>query len=547
VQAYAAGTARTRAWVVSLRSELLLVLALVGIGLVAQGVNMLNYPSFTFTGDEGVYAQQAWAVLREGRLAPYAYTYDHAPGGWLLLAGWMGLTGGPLTFGGAIDSGRVLMLLLHLAMVPLLYHLARNLGCAPLAAALGAFVFSVSPLAVFYQRMLLLDTIMLFWAMLSLTLLLDSRGRQGYTVLSGICFALALLTKETALFLMPALLLIAWQERREGHLGLGAWLLSVLAVTSIYPLYALLRGELLPTDSGPSLIGTLRWQVARDGGGAFNLDNQFWQLVRGDWLPRDPLLLVGGVVATIVNLLRGVGRGGIRDRHTLVAGLLGALPLLYLARGGLVFSFYILFAIPFLCLNLAVLFGPFFARLPSTTGALAVVTALGLIGGYLAAGTIQPLYQERPAAAGRQAVTWIKGNVPAESLIVTHDSLWTDLHEPGRGGPAFPNAHNHWKVALDPAIRDGVFKGTWQTVDYLVISPDLQDDFEAANNTVALEALRNAHLVKQWAVDGSELELWQVDKPNAAETARLAAGMSAIAQRFERDGAYVAADGTVTA
>ncbi len=65
------------------------MLALVGIGLVAHGLNMFHYPSFTLRDDEGIYAAQAWAVLRLGQLSPYTYFYDHAPGGWLLLAAWM--------------------------------------------------------------------------------------------------------------------------------------------------------------------------------------------------------------------------------------------------------------------------------------------------------------------------------------------------------------------------------------------------------------------------------------------------------------------------
>ena len=228
-------------------TEPLLLLTLVLLGLVMQALNMFNYPGFTLTDDEGIYAGQAWSVLREGRLSPYTYIYDHAPAGWIAIAGWFGLTGGPHTFGGAIDSGRLLMLLLHLALIPLLYHLARKLGCAAPVAALAVVPFVLSPLAIFYGRMLLLDNIMVFWLLLSLDLLLNGWGRLSRVALSGVCFGLALLSKETAIVFLPALLFVAVQERRrhQGRFAVAAWVVLLLVVASWYPLYALLKGELL--------------------------------------------------------------------------------------------------------------------------------------------------------------------------------------------------------------------------------------------------------------------------------------------------------------
>ena len=73
--------------------EWAIIVGLMLIGLIAHGLNMFNYPAFTFNGDEGIYTQQALAVLKLGQLSPYTYIYDHAPGGWILLAAWMALSG----------------------------------------------------------------------------------------------------------------------------------------------------------------------------------------------------------------------------------------------------------------------------------------------------------------------------------------------------------------------------------------------------------------------------------------------------------------------
>jgi len=539
----------------SLRAEPLVVLSLVVLALFAHGLNMFNFPSFTLKEDEGVYAAQAWAILRQGQLAPYTYTYDHAPGGWALVAFWYALTGGPNAFGGAVEGGRVLMLLLHLAMVPLLYHLARKLGAVPATAALAAFLFAASPLAVFYQRLLLLDSIMLFWALLSLDLLLNGWGSLGRVVLSGACFGLAALSKETAVVLLPAFLVIAIQDRRhhQGRFAVVGWLVPMAMVVTFYPLFALLKGELLPSADAThvSLLGALSSQASRDGGGLLNLDNQFWQLLRGDWLPRDPVLVLGGTAAVLVNLARG-----LRDRRALATGLLGLLPLLYLGRGGLVLDFYVLAAIPFLCLNAAVALAPLVARLPALAGAALALAATGaLVVAWALAGLLHPLYEERPSDVGREALAWIRRHVPADSKIITRDDLWTALREPASAHPGYPNAHSHWKVAQDPAIRVGVFDDTWRSVDYVIMwGRGLRDDFVASDNQVALGALENAHLVKGWlAAEYDEavhprpvIELWKVDKRGPTEEAMLARSAGYLSRHFERNGAFVDADGRVT-
>jgi hypothetical protein len=536
--------ALARGWARSLWGEPTLILALLLIALLAHGFNMFNFPAFTYNGDEGIYTGEALAVL-QGRLAPYTYWYDHAPGGWIFLAAWMAVSGGPHTFGSPIDSGRVLMLLLHLAMVGLLYRVARKFGCGPAPAAFGVLLFSLSPLAVFYQRPVMLDNLMLFWALISLDLLLDGQGRLSRVVLSGFCFGMALLTKETAIFLLPALVFIAVRERREHHgrFAVGGWLLPMAMVASWYPLYAILKGELLPvalsarlfgnTQPHVSLIDTLIWQAGRGGGGMFNLDNQFWQILRTDWLIRDPLLILAGAAAVAINLLRGIwlaasgprshaekggglfhflprrGSGWGMGGNTLSVALLGLFPLYYLARGGLVFNFYIVFAVPFFCLNIAALLEPLCARLSFHRANVLAIVLAGLIAGYWWGTTAQQLYTARPSEAGRAAIAWIKQNVPPRSMIVADDAFWPDLRA---DTPVFPNVHSHWKVGGDPEIADGVFHNDWRTVDYLIMTPGLERDFASAKYQIALEALQHAHPIHSWLADGVRVELWQVDK-----------------------------------
>jgi endo-1,4-beta-D-glucanase Y len=539
-----------------------LVLGLATVACCAHAINMFDFLAMAAKDDQGIYTAQAWAVLREQRLAPYTYWYDHAPAGWLLLAAWMALTGGPLAFGQALDSGRVLMLVLHVGSVVLLYRVSRKLGCRPGPAAIGCLAFSVSPLGVFYGRLVLLDNMMLFWNLLSLDLLLDRRARLSRFMLSGVCFGVACLTKETAIVLAPAMLLLVFQQRQvcHGRFGVASWVAPMLVVLSWYPLFAALNNELLPagqsilflvqgsTAPGVSLTEALKWQATRGGGSAFNLDNHFWQLVRGDWLPRDAALMVAGVMGVVVNLFRGVLPGRWRNRRGLAVALLGFLPLGYLGRGGVVFDFYILAAIPFLCLNIGFALGWLLALLGRAGAAsLSIVLASALVAGYWEAGTSQSLYTQRPGLAGREAIPWIKRHIAPESRIVMPDDLWTDMREPSALGPALPNAHSHWKVAADPEVRDGVFDGDWRTVDYLIMTPGLEDSFVASNGQIALEALANADRVKEWRSDGASIALWKAPRAGATEAQLLVASNATIVERFERSqpGAYLSADGSV--
>src|SRR5467141_4911530 len=106
--------------------RLLLVLSLL-TGAVTHGYNLFNYP--LYVTDEGIYIQQAWSVLREARLSPYTYYYDHAPAGWLVIASWVALLPHQFeAFGNAINTGRVLKLLVHLASVYLLFRCTRRLS-----------------------------------------------------------------------------------------------------------------------------------------------------------------------------------------------------------------------------------------------------------------------------------------------------------------------------------------------------------------------------------------------------------------------------------
>lgn len=508
------------------------------VAALAHGLNMGGYPAFSLADDEGIYVSQALAVLSGQGLAPYTYTYDHAPGGWLQLALWYLGTGGPATFGTPIDGARVLMLLLHLGSSFLLFRVARRLGAGPIAAALAVLLFSLSPLGVFFQRMVLLDNVMVFWLLAALALVLRSTGRAA-TVGGGVAFGVALLSKETALILAPVYL--AFLVRRAGWRHMALWVAAVVLTCLPYPVYALLRGELWPVSNPylpyvmgndafarPSLLSTLGWQLTRYGGGFWSLDNNFFWYLRHDWLWRDATLLVVGAAAMVANLARAL-RG---DRRLLVPAAFGAITIAYLARGGIVFSFYVVLLVPFLALNAALLIDPLLRRFPRPAALRLAGSALVLfLGVAWWSGTLQPLYTEQPSDPARRAAAWMKAHLPADARIIGRDDLYPLLREPVEG-PAFPNYTVHWKVAHDPAVRASVFADSWTTVDYLVISDHVRDDFWGTEDRIAIAAQWNAHLIARWAAPPGNLavhapqyvEIWEANRLRSGDRADYAIG-----------------------
>jgi len=170
---------------------MLLAVSLIS-GFITHAYNLFLYP--LYITDEGIYVQQAWSVVRELKLSPYTYFYDHAPAGWLILAAWANFLPGQFeTFGNAINTGRALMLVLHVISVFFLFEIARRLSQSKMAAFVTAFLFNFSPLAVFYQREVLLDNMMVFWILLSLYLATECNGRIVTALLAGLAFGIALI------------------------------------------------------------------------------------------------------------------------------------------------------------------------------------------------------------------------------------------------------------------------------------------------------------------------------------------------------------------
>jgi 4-amino-4-deoxy-L-arabinose transferase-like glycosyltransferase len=507
-------------------------------GLVTHGYHLFQYP--LYLTDEGIYMQRAWSLIRETRLSPYTYDYDHAPGGWITLAGWaFPLPNQFETFGNAINTGRFLMLLVHIASVFLLFEITRRLSGSVLAASVAAFLYNVSPLAIYFQRQVLLDNLMMFWVLLSLLTLLRRETRIRHALGAGLAFGIALITKENAIFFLPAFLYLLHRRIRGSsnhRFAQTLWPFAIAAPVGAYVMYAVLKSELFPSGlsfdlKNPpadhvSLLYTAWWQLNRNQGTLLTEDG----LLYSSWLPRDGFLLLVGLVAMAAALYWGA-----RDRHRnlglLISGTLAFSYSFYLVRGSVVLDFYVAPLIPLLAMNIGMVADRVLKRtlsigvfmraqsririaLPGIVGAvllLAPATGYFLTTNDEGQVQIADQYHLRVTDLQEKQVDWVRENVPPDARIVMDDDLWSELHDVR---PFYPRAHSHWNAASDPDVRNKLFAKKWRNIDYIIMSNKMRESIDGNNGDGRahwiLEALKHSEKVWEVSQGDIKLEIYQV-------------------------------------
>ncbi|MFJ3774151.1 ArnT family glycosyltransferase [Streptomyces sp. NPDC090075] len=505
----------------SSRPDLLLCGVLLLVILVVQGWNIADYP--TLSDDEGTYLAQAWAV-QEGRgLAHYTYWYDHPPLGWIQIAvlTWIPSALDPSLM--TVGSMRVAMLLVSGVSAVLVYVLGRRLSLPRWAAGLGMALFGLSPLAVVLQREIFLDNIAVMWLLLAFCLAASPSRHLWHHFGAGLAAAAGVLTKETMLVVLPALLVTMW---RHGHADTrkfaltGAITACTLAGLS-YPLFALLKGELLPGAGHVSLWDGVKYQMSRPGSG-FLLDTTSGSYgVLHSWLYYDRVLPVGGLAGALLLLV--AHRWSVTARALAGPALAVAiLTAVAMRPNGYLPAMYIIGALPFLALVLAGATASVAhatlrrwraasERRAVTYGRYALAAVLALAAG---AYTVPKWYDgDRTAVTAdanapyRQASKWLGSKVadPADTRVLVDDALWLDLvhqgYRPGLGVIWF------YKADLDPAVTKTLPHG-WRDLDYVVASPTVRRDARDLPNVKA--ALRHSTPVAVFGTGDDRIEIRQI-------------------------------------
>lgn len=517
----------------------LLVALLVMAGLL-HGWNMYQSPGTTATDDEGTYVAQAWALLHVGELANYTYWYDHPPVGWIMLGGYAWLTDGFDRLPAAIMVGREFMLLMKLATVVLLYGLARRLGLSRIFTAIAVVLVAINPLAIYFHRLTFLDNIAVPWMLAAFFLTASPRRRLAEHAAGAICFALAVLVKETLLLLLPALVYVLWQHSARRTRPYALVMGSSLFVMTVlmYPLYAVLKGELFPGEGHVSLWDAIRWQlVERVGSGSiFDPYSPAAGFV-GTWERLDLWMLALAAASVPAALFR--------RRLRPVALVLLIQFITPLRSGGYLPLAHLVAALPFAALMISgTLDGIWRAghldsvwrvkdafgdkrdhRRGSSRSGVAgpVVSVLSVATILLAFGVgvvwpkwlpqVERFTSEQANAPVVEATQWVQQNIERGQIVLVNHGLWVDLVEDG-----FPSENVIWyyKPDTDPEVSARL-PNNWRDIGYIVSNVEMRatvDSLRGADQgdviATTIAAFDNSTVVASFGATGQEILVHRV-------------------------------------
>ena len=399
-------------------------------------------------------------------------------------------------------------------------------------------LFGMSPLSVQSMRMVMLDTIGLPWILGAFALALSPRKRLWAFAACGLCFAAGVLSKETYLTLLPVLIYQVWQ-RAEGptrRMCLCMFSVCSVGILTFYPIYASLKGELIPGTAHVSLISSAEWQLyGRATSGSIFQPGTLANETFFGWFHADPWLLTLGTLALPVTLL---------VRRFRPIALAFATFLLFLVRPGYLPATYIIGALPFAALSatcsVQALWSFDYKRLPRTRNGLSgtrraipgshnedrhplrwPTVAAKLLAGLLVLGVctliVPPWIKGDHTAMTtnttsdiQNAEVWITQHVPRTSTFIVDDDIWTDLVDDGYRSD---NVVWLWELDQDPEVR-ARFPEAWRDMNYVIGTQALRSSVYSTNahsNASVFLALAHSTEVARFGSGSNWVSIYRVD------------------------------------
>jgi Dolichyl-phosphate-mannose-protein mannosyltransferase len=185
---------------------------------------MIDQAKFT---DEGWWAS---AAVRHFLVGHWEVAGDYNPA--VVVPVWPLLLTLVFHFTGvSLVAARTVDVFLSIATVALVYSLVRRYGGTETTAALAALLLAASPFAFAYSRLATLDTVVVFeWCLLLWVASYAKPGRSWPVPALGILIPIMLLTKTTALVLVPAVLWVLWKKSPRAILAVCAMAAAAIGI-----------------------------------------------------------------------------------------------------------------------------------------------------------------------------------------------------------------------------------------------------------------------------------------------------------------------------
>ena len=348
----------------------LLVLIPIALSAYTHLWNPAGFPNLFY--DEGVYMRRAMHVM-EGLGPQEAYYYDHPFFGQIFLAGMLTIVGYPESLDPSAELHsieslylvpRVLMGILAVIDTFLIYKISERIYNRNVAL-FGSILFAVMP-ATWFTRMILLDSLLLPFILLSILLALytttptNSKNKTNniLILLSGALLGLAIFTKIPAFTMIPLVAFLIYRNNKSLK-SLGTWFVPVILIPLIWPAQSIL------VDRFDAWTNDVLWQINRQNAGL-------------PWIIfllaiTDPVLFVAGFA--------GLAHSFIRRDYVI---LLWSLPYIaFLAAMGYANFFYWVPILPVLCIGAAKLVFDIIERVKKSRQKLltvAIVSSITIFG-----------------------------------------------------------------------------------------------------------------------------------------------------------------------
>ena len=287
---------------------------------------------------------------------------------------------------------------------------------------------------------------------------------------------------------------------RRYCLALFGSLLALIALS--YPLYATLKGELLPGPGHVSLVGyTIVQLFTRKGTGSiFDPASQTHAIVTA-WLKLDPWLLGAALVLAPIALAR---------RSTRSVAIAFLIQVVMVLRPGYLPNMYVIGLLPFAALIVAGGAEALWKAplLRGAVAALAVVAVVVVAPGW--ASTDHGALTAKPDAPTRAAQQWLVQHVGHDKHLIVGDEFWIYLiqhgfdHHPVKGGFFSRNVVVYWPLDYDPAVKKR-FPGGWRDFDYIVSTQPVRSTLPLTPTTA--QALTHSRVVVQFGRGDGRIEV----------------------------------------